>query len=142
VSARRDPQPWSVDWPNRFVSLWRTRGLDATLERFRMQDVVLPPLDLLPPTYAPQLGAVVRRTHETVHGVRADYVSTGPDDFAHAELYVLVARELAFLGQGMRVLALNKPRSLTAELEQDGAFEPVNLSDYDIEPTYRPGFED
>ncbi len=137
ASQRTAEPPWRPDQIERFVSVERSHALEATQERFRRRRVILPPLELLPDDYPRHLGSVVRRVAED--RVRVDFVSTGPDDYYHAECYLLVARELVFLGQGLQRLALAQPRSLVEE----SGIEPVNLADYgESSLEYRPGFSD
>jgi hypothetical protein len=135
-SPRQDPPPWNVDSETCFASVWRTRVLDFVLERFRQRRVLLPPLETLPSGYAPELGNIVRRTVEHVNGVRAEYVKTGPDDFAHAEAYNAVAIALVDLlhARGALQRQLSQPYSLADQLD----FVPVDLG-WDSEPEYDPG---
>lgn len=134
---RTESDPWRVDDAIAYAGLWRTRWIDAVLEGFRTGAVVLPPLDTLPPEYPAQLGALVRRAEELPNGtVRTEYVKTGADDFAHAEVYLAAAFQLLWRAAGLRALA---------ELEAT----PVPLLDagddgYDQygNPVYRPAFED
>ncbi len=104
--SRSDVQSWYVDEAARLVTVWRTLAIDATLERFRVGAVRLPPLESLPPNYPAHLGAVVRQNVELAGGqVRAEYRSIGPDDYLHAETYCLVAVELLWRRIGLgRVL--------------------------------------
>jgi hypothetical protein len=134
---RRDVMPWNVDDAARFVSLSRTLAIDATLERFRLGAILLPPLEMLPPNYPAHMGALVRRNVELPNGqVRSEYVKTGADDWAHAEVYCLAAVELFW-----RRLGLDRVRDLAAD--------PVPLLDiggaesdpYETVPIYEPGFD-
>jgi hypothetical protein len=129
--GQRTPNAWHVDDQERYVGLWRTRAIDATLERFRTRSVELPPLDLLPGDYPAQLGALVRRNVELPNGnIRVDYVRTGADDYAHAEVYNLAAIELAWRRVGLEMAT--EPLQLVAG---------DDYNDPDM-PVYRPGFED
>jgi hypothetical protein len=140
--ARGDVAAWQVDDPGRMVTLWRTLAIDATLERFRLGTVLLPPLEMLPADYPAHLGNAVRQNVEVAGGqVRADYVRLGPDDYLHAEVYCLAAIELAWRRLGLQrvlgtgpvpLLALNPP----ADDRED---QPLDL--FDVGPIYRPGFE-
>lgn len=133
--GRGDPEPSKIDDEMQHLSVWRTVAIDATIERFRRRDVVLPPLERLPDDYPTQLGNAVRVIEER-GGWRpvATFVKLGgPDDYLHAETFCLCARELLKRVAHRDALALAAP----VELED---FEPVNLSDYDVEPEYRPGF--
>lgn len=140
LGVRADVPEWHVDDDARMVTLWRTLAIDATLERFRNETVLLPPLDLLPNDYPAHLGAAVRRNVEKAGGqVRADYVRLGPDDYLHAEVYCLAAIELMW-----RRVGLTRVRDLIATpvplLETGGDIEPFD-SRYAEPPVYRPGFE-
>jgi hypothetical protein len=129
---RRESSHWNVDDEVGFASLWRTRWIDVTFEQFRSGSVVLPPLETLPASYPPQLGSLVRRSEETGNGgIRIDYVSTGADDFAHAEVYLLAAHELLLRRAGMQMLAASTatPLALTETIED---FEPVDLTSYGL----------
>lgn len=133
---RRHAEPWTVDDEARYVGLWRTRAIDATLERFRMQRVILPPLDLLPADYPAHLGALVRRTEELANGgMRVDYVKTGADDYAHAEVYNLAAIELMWRQVGLR--AVDDYTSTPLQLGPG----PAEVVDVPGVPVYRSGFE-
>lgn len=137
VGARRDTEAWKVDDDARYVALWRTRVIEATLERFRTGGVLLPPLESLPADYPAHLGALVRRVEETPRGARVDYVKTGPDDYAHAEAYNLAAGELYWRRIGMEQVRrqLAAPVPLVPDTDEDlaGVLMPG-------EPVYR-GFE-
>ena len=131
--GQRTPELWHVDDVARYVGLWRTRAVDATLERFRLQHVALPPLGLLPADYPAHLGALVRRTEEQPNGnLRTDYVKTGADDYAHAEVYNLAAIELVWRRAGIELAT--RPVELTAGRPVD------EVSGMAV--VYRPGFEE
>ena len=86
-------EPFVVDDEQRRASVLRTEALDATLEQIRAQRNLLP-LDL-PQGYVEHLQAPVRFIEQNDLGrMIVAYRSTGPDDFAHAEAYDLVARSL------------------------------------------------
>jgi hypothetical protein len=63
-AQKQAPAPMNVDDAEMFVSLWRTRAYDATFERFRMQRVLLPPLESLPRDYPAHLGNLYRQKTE------------------------------------------------------------------------------
>jgi hypothetical protein len=144
AGARSDVAAWQVDDQARMVTLWRTLAIDATLERFRLGAVLLPPLEMLPADYPAHLGNAVRQNVELAGGqVRADYVRLGPDDYLHAEVYCLAAIELAWrrlglqrvLGHGpVPLLELGRPAD-----DDDDDDQP--LDPFDVGPIYRPGFE-
>jgi hypothetical protein len=134
-TQRQESAPWTPDDAVSFVGLWRTRWIDLTLERFRVGDVVLPPLETLPAIYPAQLGALVRTTEELPSGlgVRVRYVSTGADDLGMAEVYLTAAFALLWRRVGM---------VQRAELEATPVplLEPGDM--FGLEPVYRPGFDD
>lgn len=153
--TKKVPEPWVVDLEAGHVSLWRTKSYDATFERFRMQHVLLPPLETLPwdrgkneSEYAAHLGNLYRRKIETTTtgergekvktgDVKVEYVRTGPEDYAQAEAYCLAAIELFWLIAGNTTARGNGPTPLVDQIDD---FVPVDLqraSDDD----YRPGFE-
>lgn len=71
----------------------RVEAIDATLQMVREQRNLLP--HDLPEDYMDQLRAIRREVTEAPNGAKTvKYVSDGPDDFAHAEVYDLVAGEL------------------------------------------------
>lgn len=134
--ARADVAQWSIDDTARVVTVWRTLAIEATLERFRLGQVRLPPLDTLPATYPAHLSALVRQNIELAGGqVRAEYRSIGPDDFAHAETYCLVALMLLWRRIGLNEILTPGPVPLLEEPDEQ------------VDPTYgglvyHPGFED
>lgn len=140
--AKAEPASWNVDDDEAFVSLWRTRIYDATFERFRQQQVLLPPLDLLPADYPKHLGNLYRRltiiNEDTGRG-RVDYVRTGPEDYAQCEAYLLAAIELHYRRVGINAVHGSGPLALADHLPDD--YQRSDLSDWSTEPVYRPGFE-
>jgi hypothetical protein len=75
------------------VRVNRTEGMDAMMDSIRQQRNW--PLADPPPNYQAHLLAPKRRTKEKPSGRKVRvYVSTGADDYAHAEVYCLVATEL------------------------------------------------
>lgn len=81
--------------PSGIVRVNRTEAIDGMMDGIRRK--VNLPTTPLPPLYLEQLQAPKRRTEVTASGrPRRVYVSTGSsgDDYAHAEVYDLVAREL------------------------------------------------
>lgn len=139
--AKTDAAPWNVNDDEHFVSLHRTKTYDATFERFRLQRVVLPPLDQLPADYPVHLGNLYRRAVELPGGtgrVRVDYVKTGAEDYAQSEAYLLAAIELFYRNAGIISLHGAGPVALVDQLDD---FVESDLSDWASEPEYRPGFE-
>lgn len=144
AQGRKVPEPWTVDYDARHVSLWRTKAYDATLERYRMQKVLLPPLETLPwdrtknrSDFAAQLGNIYRRRVEKDDGTeRVEYVKTGPEDYAQAEAYNLAAIELFWNVAGTTAARGQGPTPLVDEIED---FVPADLAGYG-DDTYRGGF--
>jgi hypothetical protein len=156
-AQKQAPSPMNVDDAEMFVGLWRTRAYDATFERFRMQRVLLPPLESLPRDYPAHLGNLYRQKTEVERKgqdgrkvatgvVRVDYLKTGPEDYGQAEAYNLAAIELFYRRVGLG-LALGQGPVPLAEL--DGAAGPDEEDEVDAldlimggqAPAYRSGFE-
>jgi hypothetical protein len=151
---KKDVAPWDVDDVERFVSLHRTMAYDATFERFRMQHVLLPPLDALPSDYATHLGNLYRQKTEVMRkaadgtkfgtgAVKVEYIKTGPEDWAQAEAYNLTAIELFWRNAGIQGALGQGPVPL-AQLERDVYSADEDEVDYypgGNEPRYSPGFE-
>jgi hypothetical protein len=133
--ARIEASASRWDDESRVLTVWRTIAIDATLERFRSRLVTLPPLDTLPADYPAHLGNVVRQVTETSSGPRAEYRSIGPDDYLHAETYLLAARELMFSFVERRP---DQIYALAPALLDD----PVDLTSPAGLEVYRPGFDD
>ena len=91
----------------------------------------------LPESYVTDLQANVRVQSEDDVGRRTvGYKKMGTsDDFAHAEVYDLVATELWYFRQGV----VEAQREVLNPLEEFMEFQRSNLSDYDEEPDYTPG---
>jgi hypothetical protein len=81
-AARGDVLPGTIDEDARPVTLWRTLAIDAALEPFRLQRLLLPPLEQFPAEYPAHLGNVVGHNVELAGGqVRPEYRSIGPNDY-------------------------------------------------------------
>lgn len=131
--GQRDPPSWRVDQEDRFIGLSRSVAIAATLERFRLQRVLLPNLDLLPEGYVEELGNVVREVVETRGGnKRIDYRHIGPADYAHAEVYNYAAIEAYWLLAGIARAQGEGPVPLAHGAEYVGGA----LSSYDAPPRY------
>jgi hypothetical protein len=88
------------------VTVNRTEAIDAMMDSYR-QGRNLPLADP-PPRWLDQMRALKRKTELDQKGnPRRVYVTTGNsgDDYAHADVYALVATELWRMRGGMRVLA-------------------------------------
>jgi hypothetical protein len=128
---------WDVDDAGRMVTLWRTLGLDAALERFRTRAIELPPLEMLPADYPAHLGALVRQNVEMAGGqVRPEYRAIGPDDYAQAEVYCLAAVELLWRRIGLAKVLGAGPVLLEAGDDGGDDDDPLGFG----EPVYRPPF--
>lgn len=147
---RSAPAPMNVDDGEMFASVWRTRAYDAVFERFRMQRVLLPPLDLLPAEYPVHLGNLYRQKTEVERksqdgrkvatgAVRVDYLRTGPEDFAQAEAYCLAAIELFYRRVGLGLVSAAGPVALSAGESEDDEVDVLDVM-FGGEPTYRSGF--
>lgn len=131
---RHEVQAWNVDDAAAFVSVWRTYAIDVALERFRDGRVLLPPLELLPADYPAHLGALVRQAEPLANGtVRLGYAKTGADDYAHAEVYNMVAGELFWRCRGIEIATT--PLQITGDNYDGYTFGAEN--EYG-EPEYRP----
>lgn len=153
--ARKEADVWNVLDDEQFVSLWRTRLYDATFERYRLQRVLLPPLDFIDPDFPTHLGNLYRRKVEIQaaagkrRGVQAstdmgtgrfrvDYVRTGPEDYAQCEAYNVAAIELYWRRVGREQLLGGGPVPLA---EHSEAFLPGDDDEGRSGLEYRPGFE-
>jgi hypothetical protein len=104
AGGRTEPHVWNVDDQEQFCSMWRTKVYDATFERYRLQRVLLPPLEQLPEDFPKHLGNLYRRRTEPDDGTkqpRIEYVRTGPEDYAQCEAYNLAAIELYWRNAGL-----------------------------------------
>jgi len=91
ITERADPI--QVDDDRKVAAIPRTEALDAVIQELRTGQNLLP--RNLPPGYEDQLQSPARLIEESSRGdPRARYVKRGPDDYAHAEVYDLVAFEL------------------------------------------------
>jgi hypothetical protein len=136
AGARWESRGQNVDDDAGFISLWRSRWIDAALQQFREGRVLLPPLDLLPSDYPAHLGSLVREVTELPNGTtRIQHIRTGADDYAHCEVFLLAAFFLLWRRVGQQRIA---------ELEATPVplLSPVaDLSSYGGPGVYRPGFE-
>jgi len=109
--VRYDDQPESdtirYDEEKNLITVNRTEALDAMFDSFRERENI--PMAIPPPRWKEQMMSPTRRLIEDSKGrPRKVYVSTSSvgDDYAHAEVYDLVAQQMAMLlemfTQGMR----------------------------------------
>lgn len=123
---------WVYDEKRQIIRVNRTEAMDAMMDSIR--SVVNIPTRVLPPNYAEQMKSPVRRVEldSKERPVRV-YVKTGTagDDYAHAELYDLVASEM--------LSALTATQEQYEESDQQiiGTPEPVSLGYGRI--NYKPG---
>jgi hypothetical protein len=138
--GRTEPHVWNVDDEEQFCSLWRTKTYDATFERFRLQRVLLPPLEQLPADYPQHLGNLYRRRVEmpgATGRARVDYVRTGPEDYAQCEAYNLAAIELYWRNAGLSAVRGQGPvplADMVADFVDDDEGQGADLG------VYRPPF--
>jgi hypothetical protein len=132
----KDSQVFKVDEEMRHIRVRRTEAIDAMAEMIRLQNNRLP--EDLPEGYVQQLQALVRKPEEDDLGKRTvRYVRMGgSDDYAHAEVYDLVATEAWYYRQGIQEAQRAVYRSADDMLE----FERSHLADYaDQGGDYYPG---
>jgi hypothetical protein len=89
-TKKSEPEQWDRD--NGVVNLDRTRTMDATFARFFEQENTLPANARDLRDYFAHMKAPVRVLEDGPGGEKvASYVESGPDHFAHAENYCMVA---------------------------------------------------
>lgn len=121
--------PWRLKLDEGEVHVNRTEAIDAMMDQIR--NLTNLPLRTPPRKYVPQLTSPKRRTEEDSRGnVRRVYISTGSqgDDYAHAEVYDMVAQELIRnigMAQGM-----DEQQERTIEPEEVGV-RRRSMYDYD-----------
>lgn len=111
------------DQKKNMVTVNRTEAIDAMMDSIRQRKNV--PLKAEPPRYRQQMMAPKRRTVlDTRERPRREYVSTGTagDDYAHAEVYDLVASALlrAMRGQLFQIQQ-SKPNVPASNLDSDAS---------------------
>lgn len=138
-------EPWNVDDELLFASVNRTVALDAMFEQIRAQQNMLPVN--APEGYKDQLqapnrltitdetGIVGKKAQMTPKGLRVFYRSSGPDDYAMAEVFDVCATELHW----RRVLVDEAQRESFSVLDDELDFERSHLSDLASEPDYYAG---
>ena len=120
-----------VDFDRKLVTVNRTQTFDAMMDAIRHLRNL--PLSHPPEGYYQQMKAPKRRREEDTKGrERRVYVSTGPDDLAHAENYDLVAHEMLSMMQAAQADAIDQ-----------GPAEIEDLPTRSTDPYhYDPGFEE
>jgi len=125
----------------RTVGVKRTEIIDATLDAIRQQRNLLPAEK--PADYVAHLQSVTRVVTETSDGgVRADYRSTGADDFLFAEAYDTLALQVFLWSQGVNEAV----RGQTYEFGDVYDWEPSQLDAGTVDgglgwEDYQPGFD-
>ena len=115
-----------VDDDMRFVQVRRVEAIDAMTEMIRTQKNHLP-IDL-PEGYVGHLQALVRTSEQDELGkVTVVYRKTAEDDYAHAEVYDIVATGLWWRRQGLEELEEDVYTPLDDMIE----FERSHLGDYE-----------
>lgn len=131
-----EEEPIRLKPDDRMVRVNRTEAIDGMMDT--MRDRTNLPLLVPPPLYVEHLMAPKRRTEITPRGkLRRVYVSTGTsgDDYAHAEVYDLVARNLLRMAG---IVGRREIENSTPQEPEDLGYEPAGLiTDWD---EYAPGF--
>lgn len=116
----------------------RTEVIDAMMEGIRTRRVR--PLADPPPGYFDQMRALKRRTVlDSKARPYREYITTGTagDDYAHAEVYGLVATELLRMGHGVQSIAeAGRERALP---DEQMGFRRVRLAGDHVDD-YKAGF--
>lgn len=134
--AKNDSDAFRYDPKKNLVTVNRTEALDAMMDSIRSLHNV--PLRNPPRNYVSQLMSPKRRTEEDSRGrPQRLYVSTGPDgdDYAHAEVYDLVASEMMALVRQVEEVQ----RAARGEVVGDEQLGFTRKKDIDY---YNPGFGD
>lgn len=129
---KNEADAFKYDVKKNLVTINRTEAIDAFMDGIRHARRI--PLRLPPPRFVSQLMSPKRRTVEDTKGrPKRVYESTGPDgdDYAHAGVYGLVAKEL----YALRLQIEEAQRQAEGEAIMD---ERLGLQGID---DYRPGFE-
>lgn len=136
--APRNSDVITVDEDMRHARVRRVEAIDATNELIRSQLNMLP-ADL-PEGYVQQMQANNRVTEKDELGKTTVYYkkSTGPDDYAHAEVYDVVATDLWLRRQVVDDAQAEVLKPLDDMLD----FERSSLADYEQEVGYDAGPED
>jgi hypothetical protein len=139
----------SVNEEERSCTVRRTEAIDAMMQAIREQRNLLP--RDLPEGYVEHMQAPVRFLEKNDVGkIVVGYRNSGPDDYAHAEVYDLVAREL----WAYRI-ELDEYTGVLQPLEERYEFERSHLGDHDafeeaghfglgpgVSSDYSPGFDE
>jgi hypothetical protein len=121
------------------VRVNRTEAIDAMIESIRQLRNL--PLRTPPPRWFDQMRAPKRRTELDSKGrPKRVYVKTGNagDDYAHADVYALVATELWRMRGGANAMMGPAPRIVS---DEEQGFQRVRLTG-DNPAIWRPGFDE
>jgi hypothetical protein len=124
---------WTYDDRRQVIRVNRTEALDAMMDSIR--SVTNIPTKPMPAGYIEQMKSPVRKLEEDSKGrPHRVYRKTGTqgDDWAHAEVYDLVAAEM------LNALTMTQQQQEDGEPQIVGAPEPVSLGWGNTD--YRPGF--
>lgn len=119
------------------VSVDRTLGMDAMVELVRKQHNLLPAV--LPDGYVAQMTSSIRRIKvldEATGKIRVVWEATRADDYAHSEVYDVVATELYWRRMGINELTQQFEQPLDVLLGEEYRRATVNQLD-DVE--WHPG---
>lgn len=125
-----------VDEDMGVITVRRTEAIDATLQMIREQRNELP-MDR-PEDYDRNMKAVVRFVEkDEFDKLKIGYRSTGPDDYVHAEVYDLIAKEAWAIRQGVE----DAQREVYQPLDNMLEFKRYSLDDEsdDYSEGYSPG---
>jgi len=126
--------PWTLDVDRITVTANRTEAIDAMMDSIRQKRNR--PLRTPPVGYVDQLKAPKRRTVLDTKGrPRRVYVSTGADDYAHTEVFDMIATELWRLLTGLQT---QRDRERTPIPDEQLGFRRLRLDDLDSDD-YQPG---
>ncbi len=132
--ASRQGKVLAVNEDTRLITVRRVEAIDATFELVRQQKNLLP-LDT-PEGYLQHMQNLVRVADEDELGrMVVEYRSMGPDDYAMAEVYDVVATEAWWFRQQVE----EAQREVFTPLEDMLEFERTNLNDASLDDAYRPG---
>lgn len=127
---------WKYRPEDNTVRVNRTEAIDAMMDSVRDGSNIM--LREEPANYREQMKALKRRNEETPKGIRKVYVTTGSagDDYAHAEVYDLVAKEMLLQ---IQMVAEGEPEPRPVTPIQDAPRLHMGVTDY--EPGFRDGGE-
>ena len=137
LSGRQQKQILLVDDQLLQASVKRTEALDAMISMVREQKNHLPVT--LPEGYVEQMCAPQRFEEEDEETGEVDvgYLSTGPDDYAMAEVYDMIATELWWMRQTVQGYFQKR----TTTLEEHVPFERSDLDTYGEDSEFSLGPE-